>query len=125
MAHHLGRAKLSSASPSYGTGKTPFLAPFRTEPVYVVFSRVQRIFITVTGRCHSCVYIQLIYCSQTLSDLSPASLPGHTSFSIHGDKRVYCVATLCGYPLGLVYENYSSKVHFGCLNGSSVVVSGI
>ena len=89
MAHHLGRAKLTSALPPDGSGKTPFgarrersvglfliadywgfavpsqeipftslfLVPFRREPIYRVFSRVLRTFITVMRRCHSSVSI--------------------------------------------------------------------
>ena len=60
--------------------ETPFtsllLALFRREPVHRFFSRIQRTSITVTRRCHSSVYIQFIYSSQTFANSHPAPLPG-------------------------------------------------
>ena len=92
MAPHLGRVKLTSASPPYGSEKTPpsgaalpegrhtgtiswtvlshrlqriavssqevpftssLMAPFKREPVYRVFSRIQTIFIPITWCCHT------------------------------------------------------------------------
>ena len=154
MAHHLGRAKLKSVSPTYGSGKTPFggvalpvgrhtgsigwgvlshrprrfcsLLP--GDPIhhftlisiqdrallwYMVFSHVQRTFITVTRRFHLTGYIQLIYSSQILADScsAPPLRTYYTSFIIHRDKLVYNVPVRFWHSQEKDFAKVTAKAH--------------
>ena len=127
MAHHLGRARLTSTSPPHGPGKTllgdealpvgcnmetivrtvlghrlqrlcsvpqeiPYinslLALFKREPVYRFSSHMRRAHITVMRRWHSFRSLIPHRHSQTHSQCRCLR---HTSFSMHGDRRVYSV----------------------------------
>ena len=93
MTHHLGGARLTAASPPRGPGKTPLgdealLASFKRETVYKLSSHIRRTHITVMRRRHS--FSSLIP-HMHFQTHSQRRCLGHTSFSIHGGRRVYSV----------------------------------
>ena len=63
-------------------------ASFKREPVYKFFSHIRRTHIIVMRRWHSFSSLISHRHSQTHSQ---RRYLGHTSFSIHGDRRVYSV----------------------------------
>ena len=72
---------------SYGNTNT-FCAIFKREPVHRFFSDIRRTHITVKWRWHS--FSSLIYRRHSQTHLQRCCL-GHTSFFMHGDRRVYSV----------------------------------
>ena len=65
-----------------------FWASFKREPVYRIFCHIQMTYISVMGRCHSFKLLIPRRYSQTLFQ---CCCLGHTSFSIHGNRRVHSV----------------------------------
>ena len=127
MTHHLGRARLKSASPPRGPRKTSlgdealpvgwhtetivwtvldnrlwrlcsvpqeipytssFCATLKREPVHRFFSLIRRTHITVMRRWHA--FSSLISRRHSHTHSQRRCL-GHTSFSMHADRRVYSV----------------------------------
>ena len=97
-----------------------FWAAFKREPVYRFFSRIQRTYITVIRRCHT--FKTLITRRHSQTHLQRRCL-GHTSFSMHGDRRVYSppcfrpgIDPFIGYPWRTgkmsVYRAFSVFCHF-------------
>ena len=94
MTHHLGRARLTSASPPRGPWKTPLgydalQVGCHTEKIVwtVLGHRLPR-FCSVPQEIHS---FSSLISRRHLQTHSQRHCLGHTSFSMHADRRVYSV----------------------------------